>query len=109
MKRLLILLICSLPIHASATYCGGKVVGVYITPTGDVIIRGDWRNDWTRICNLKSDPAVDTLVCSLWASYAGSALQNNTSVLLTYADSQACLTLPTYTASPTPGYFMLTK
>lgn len=91
-------------------YCGGKVLGVYVSATSDVIIKGDWKNDWTRICNLKSDPTVDVVTCSLWASYAASALQNNISVLLLYPTGVSqCTSIPTYNAAPTPYYFMLTK
>ncbi len=114
MKKLILgtLLTFSVNTFANALYCGGKITGVYVSAESDLIIRGDWRGDWTRLCNLKSDATVNIVTCSLWASYAASALQNDTSVLLLYTASTnftQCTQVPTYQSSPTPHYFMLTK
>lgn len=112
MKNILLgfILCISVSVSAENLYCGGKISSVYISATADLVVKGDWRGDWTKLCNLKSDPLVDVVTCSLWASYAASAFQNNASVLLLYSTSiSQCALLPTYTSSPTPIYFMMTK
>ena len=111
MKFLSFVIIMLVSAFASADYCSGKVLGVYISHDADVIIKGSWRGDWTRICNLKSSSSVDVVTCSLWASYAANALQNKTDVTLLYNDggATACATLPTYQSTPTPYYFMLNQ
>jgi hypothetical protein len=106
MKKIICLfLLLSQAASADNIWCGGKLLGVYVAASGDVVIKGDWRNEWTNVCNLKND----TVTCSLWASYAANALQNNTSVLLMYTGSFQCTTIPSYNSAPIPGYFMLTK
>lgn len=96
----------SLPTLAGELYCNGKVENVYVEPNGNVIIKGAWREHWTRICNTKED---DTVTCSLWASYAATAVKDNLDVTVRYvvSDGSTCATLPTYGASPKPNYFML--
>ena len=91
---------------SAAIWCGGKLAGVYINSTGDVIINGSWRNDWTRICNLKED-APGAVTCSLWASYAATAWQGNRNVRLMYSGPASCAAIPTYNGAPVPGYLML--
>ncbi len=112
MKSVLFCLALFLPLSSVAEniWCGGKLLGVYVSSAGDLTIKGEWRNDWTKICNVKSDPAVDTVTCSLWASYAASAVNNNISVLLMYSSGVTqCPLIPTYNSAPVPYYFMLTK
>jgi len=94
----------------ASIYCGGKINNSYISKDGNLIIRGDWRNDYTRLCNLKgSVGGVDSITCSMWASYVATSISSGKKVLLSYPDnSLTCSTLPTYTSSPTPNYFMLT-
>jgi hypothetical protein len=98
----------SMPVMAGNIWCGGNLTGVYVTSSADVIIKGDWRNDWTKICNLKSD-SIDTVTCSLWSSYAASALQNDTKMTLMYSGDFQCDNIPTYGAAPSPIYIMLNK
>ena len=105
---MLVLLTMLFSAHSSAAiWCSGKLVGVYITSTGDVIINGSWRNEWTRICNL-NEGATTTVVCSMWASYAASARQNDLNVTLMYDTGPAsCNEIPSYQGAPTPIYFMI--
>lgn len=92
--------------YAGELYCTGKVENVYVEPNGNVIIKGSWRDHWTRICNTTGD---DTVTCSLWASYAATAVKDNLNVTVRYMvnDGSTCTTLPTYSDSPKPSYFML--
>jgi hypothetical protein len=97
--------LCAAPASA-AIWCSGKLAGVYINSTGDVIINGSWRNDWTRICNLKED-TPGAVTCSLWASYAASAWQGNRNVRLMYSGPASCGEIPNYNGAPVPEYLML--
>ncbi len=93
-------------VSAENIYCTGKVANVYIDSSGNVVIFGKWRNDWTRICNTQNS---DTVTCSLWASYVASAVKDNLSIKLQYnvSDGTTCENLPTYANAPNPGYVML--
>lgn len=102
---------CSGLTNATANYwCSGQLNGVYITKDGDVIINGTYRNDWTRVCNLNNpEVGVTTVVCSLWASYAATALKDKLHVRLMYTavNFDGCSNIPTYSDSPIPSYLML--
>ncbi len=91
---------------ASVVYCSGKIENSYVELNGNVIIKGKWRNDWTKLCNTKED---DSIACSLWASYAATAVKDNLDVTVQYVieDGSTCETLPTYSDSPTPNYLMI--
>ncbi|MCS4306766.1 hypothetical protein M2404_001091 [Rheinheimera pacifica] len=88
-------------------WCSGKLAGVYITSSGDVVINGSWRNDWTRICNLNAGE-VSAVTCSMWASYAATAKKDSLNVKVAYtAGLTSCSTIGTYETSPIPYYLML--
>ena len=94
---------------AEVIYCKGKIQASYVTAGGDVIISGNWRGSYTRICNLNQTIATVTpLTCSMWASLASSSLINNKRVILQYSvdNGVSCASLPTYNSAPIPGYFM---
>jgi len=108
MKNIVLILMLFVAGTANATplYCAGKIASVYIDANGNVNIKGTWRNSWTTICNTKDD---DTVTCSLWASYAASAVKNNLSVTVNYhvSDGSSCATLPKYGNAPKPAYVMI--
>jgi len=88
-------------------WCSGKLAGVYINASGDVIINASWRNDWTRICNLNA-AAPGTVTCSLWASFATTAWQGNRNVRVMYSGGPtSCSAIPSYNGAPIPDYVML--
>ncbi|HDM8223175.1 hypothetical protein [Vibrio campbellii] len=91
--------------HAGNIYCKGKIKNVYVEENGNVNIMGAWREHWTRLCNTNDD----TVVCSLWASYAANAVKDNLNVTIMYNANNGvtCNTLPTYADSPPPRYFMV--
>ncbi|KZN52387.1 hypothetical protein [Pseudoalteromonas luteoviolacea] len=93
-------------VSAAPLYCSGKVAGVYIQSNGDVNINGAWRNTWTTICNTNNS---DTVMCSLWASYAATAVKENLKVTVHYnvSDGSSCSTLPTYGSAPKPSYLLI--
>ncbi|MDR6985123.1 hypothetical protein J2X32_003780 [Rheinheimera pacifica] len=107
----LLLILCSFFIAAftvdASVWCSGKIKGVYITSGGDVVINGSWRNNWTRICNLNAGD-VNTVTCSMWASYAATATKENIDVTLNYNNGvSSCSAIDTYENAPTPYYLML--
>ncbi|WP_299020022.1 hypothetical protein [uncultured Photobacterium sp.] len=108
MKYFMFFLLLSVSSVANATnlYCAGKIKNVYIDQEGSVNIKGEWHNSWTRICNTKGE---DTVTCSLWASYAATAVKNNLNVTVHYQveDGSTCASLPTYYKAPKPHYFMI--
>ncbi len=103
---LLILILGTGSALAAPIYCTGKIENVYITSSGDVVIRGKWRNNWTKICNTKNS---DTVTCSLWSSYVAFAVKDDLNVTIQYivSDGSTCSTLPTYDSSPSPRYIMI--
>ncbi|KZN32362.1 hypothetical protein N474_11345 [Pseudoalteromonas luteoviolacea CPMOR-2] len=108
MKRaiLTLALLATGNVVAQPIYCSGKISSVYIQSDGNVNINGTWRNSWTSICNTKGS---DPITCSLWASYAASAVQNNLKVTVSYnlPAGSSCASLETYGNAPKPTYFMI--
>lgn len=103
----LLLTLFSVNLSAQTIYCTGKISSTYISKDGNVYINGAWRGSWTKVCNTKD---VDVVTCSLWTSYAMSAVQNNLDMTLRYIVSDegiTCANLPTYNKSPKPEYLML--
>lgn len=85
---------------------------LYVNSSNDVIARGDWRNDYTNVCNTAGNNSVNIQTCALWMSILSTSLTNDKKVLLQYDDKGGtfnCSTITTYGASPTPGYVMLIK
>lgn len=113
MVKLVALIIITLSSFQSAhasIWCSGNIQTAYIANTGDVIIRSTWRNEYTKLCNLKGSAEVDTVTCSLWYSTVTTSMVNNLPVRLMYnGDQYTCSNLPTYYASPIPAYVMLEK
>lgn len=107
MKNLLLMIavVASAGANAESIYCEGKIDNSYITNGGDVVIRGDWRDHWTKVCNVNDS---DVVKCSLWTSYVTSAVQNNLKVTVSYSNTgYTCSNLPTYTSAPVPAYIMI--
>jgi len=97
---------------SAAILCSGTVVNSYISRSGVLTIRGDWRGDYTAICNVKGDSVVDSVTCSHWASMIHAAMTNNMEIWIRYElgdSSVTCSNLKTYGGAPTPSYVMLPK
>lgn len=112
MKKIVSLGLCLLSFQISAAeniWCSGKLGGVYINSSGEVTIKGSWNPTWTSICNIKNPSSgVDVTTCSLWASYAATAVKDKLDVMLMYSSTTyQCNTLPSYGSTPIPYYFML--
>lgn len=92
---------------ASAEYCGGKINMLFVNKSGGVFLNGDWRNDYTQVCDVDSTwKAVSATTCKAWLAVATAAKVSSGTVLLSYG-SYACGSLPTYANSPSPDYIML--
>lgn len=121
MKRRTALLSALLMLSAPASaqtpllYCSGNLNKMYIHENGDLMVFMSYRNDWTKICNIKADhQGVSPIVCQAWLSSLKDALAGNgtgtgtrMSVTIQYVTTQTCSTLSTYSTSPKPGYVMV--
>lgn len=99
-------------VSAANMWCTGTISNIYVDSSKNVMIRGDWRNDYTRICRTDGSAGVDTVTCSLWVSLATTSMTNNKSVKLMYDDqggAMSCNTIPTYSNAPNPAYLMLIR
>jgi len=91
-----------------SVYCQGKINKVYITSNGNVVIYGDYLNNYTQICSLNSTwNNVDTMTCASWLALAKTAVTERSDVIVYYANESSCTSIPTYENSPAPYYFML--
>lgn len=54
--------------NANTFWCSGKVTNAYVVSNRYLILKGSWRNDYTRICSTDGSNGVDTVTCSLWLS-----------------------------------------
>lgn len=109
---ILLLAMCSLSAQGANIWCNGTVSNLYVDSSDNVIIKGSWRNNYTRICNTQGVGGVSTVTCSLWASIITSSMTNNKNVLLMYDDRNGtmnCANIPTYSSAPKPHYVMLVK
>lgn len=111
--KILILLLLLVPNAAKAItlYCKGEVRQSYINSGGDLIVNGTWRDGYTRLCNLKGTAnSIDTVTCSLWASYVAAGMTNKKKILVSYTSNSGdtCATLATYNDAPRVSYIMLT-
>ena len=93
-----------LPAVSWGATCSGEVTNAYIGKFGSLVVKGTWRNDYTKLCNVNDDP----IVCSLWSGYVARSMDENTSLILRYDNSAfTCSTIPTYSNAPMPNYVML--
>jgi hypothetical protein len=93
---------------ALANDCVGTVNSSYLTIDGSVILRGTWRNDFTQICNLKTEwKGVTPDVCAGWKAMIDAALTLGRTVSLYYSPDVTCAQIPYYGGSPAPYYVML--
>lgn len=95
-------------VAAEPQWCSGTLTNIYVSEGGEVTIRGTWRNEHTVICNLNQPRSnISVEVCKSWLSMALAAKMAKAEVTVYYSDVQSCGSIPAYTSSPSPGYFML--
>jgi hypothetical protein len=95
-------------VEAAPLWCTGTLNAIYIDSTGGFYVSGTWRQDYTQICNLRQTwNGVSSDICLLWYSLLTTSKTNSKSVTIYYSDvPYNCQNLPTYAASPGPGYAM---
>jgi hypothetical protein len=84
------------------------VLAVLIYSNGSVNVKHAGRNDYTVICNLKTERlGVSVTTCAMWASTLFDSKKNNLKMQFYYnshANYDSCAELPIYAASPAPVY-----
>lgn len=95
-------------VKANNIYCSGKIKRVHVSSNGAVFINPSWRSDYLKICNL-NDQSPGTVTCSMWASYAAKAVENQMDVThsLVVPEGTTCQNIPTYGSTPKTNYLML--
>lgn len=110
MFRVRILIAACVLIHPALTSadiaCAGQVREILLYANGTVNLRGNWRNDYTYLCNTTGAWGnVPTEVCLSWYATAAKALADGKEVIVWYAgNAHTCANLPTYGNSPQPTY-----
>ena len=96
------------PASAANIWCSGTLASVYVTNDGQFLLNGSWRNDFTMICHLHQTwNGVAPETCTFWYALMVTSKTNAKTVRVYYSDtSYSCETLPTYYATPGPGYVM---
>ncbi|GAA0464095.1 hypothetical protein GCM10009096_00690 [Parasphingorhabdus litoris] len=96
----------------AAASCGGPVTNVITYGTGDVMILGSWRGDWTVLCNVNQERlGIKPQTCFTWFSSISTAITENKDLYVYYTTINApeCATMPTYGNAPVPYYVRLAK
>lgn len=101
--------LCTGQVAAETTYCIGYVTHSYISASGSLNVRGDWRNDYTQVCNVNGDKQISAVTCSLWTSYIANSMTANKKVIFSYKNIDSCANIETYGSSPSPSYVLLVK
>ena len=87
----------------AAVDCSGTVFGKAVSDDGSILIRGTWRGDYTKICNIKTDwNGITPDVCALWTAMADAAVTTGKSLYVQYATETSCATIPTWGQGPAP-------
>ena len=97
---------------AGTIYCSGEITNTYVSSGASLYVKGTWRNDYMRLCNLTGTVNnTNAITCSMWASYAATAMTNKKQVKIAFADNGGvtCANMGTYSNAPKVIYVMLTK
>lgn len=94
-------------VNAAGQFCQGAVSNVFVYLDGTVYVQPTYRGDYVRICNMNAETSgISITTCATWFAILRSAVQRNSQIMVYYPDAPACAALPTYGASPIPGYVM---
>ena len=104
-------LLCITEIVYSATInCNGQINALLIYSSGDVNIHTTYRNDYTVVCNLKTEKdGVSISTCAVWASLLAKAKHEGRTISAYYSHPAVtdCATIPHYGNAPAPIYLAL--
>jgi hypothetical protein len=86
-------------------YCSGALLEHLVYADGQLMIRSQWRNDWTVLCSVTGTwKGVPTETCFTWFGLLTSAKTNNKPVGIYYTGDTPCSALGTYASAPAPIY-----
>lgn len=92
----------------TAFYCVVDLKKVLIYGSGVVNVLHSGKDDYTHICNLKTErQGVSVATCAMWASFLLDVEKNNDRAIFYYNKSagyDSCMELPTYGGAPAPVY-----
>jgi hypothetical protein len=89
----------------TAVECRGKVDQVLLYADGSLNILGNWRGDFTILCNTNGTIGnIPTEICMGWYGLLTKAKADNLNVAVYYFTNAACNALPTYGSAPVPVY-----
>lgn len=109
--KLFTCLALAMPIQALAAFnCEVDVSKVLIYKDGNVNVVHSGRNDFTVICNLKTErQGVSITTCAMWASMLQNVQNNDVRAIFYYGEAGTCATLPIYGDTPAPVYIGTVK
>jgi hypothetical protein len=103
----LVLAVVAAPARADA-YCSGNVLEYLVLNDGMLLVRGNWRGDWTNLCSLQSPwKSISIEACYSWYGLVSAAKIHNKPVGAYYYGSVECSSLATYGNSPAPLYLRM--
>jgi hypothetical protein len=108
MKAKIYLLTGLLFISASsqaAFHCTVDVKKVLVYNSGTINVLHSGRNDYTVICNLKTEAkGVSIPTCAMWTSMLQNIKKAKAKAIFYYPGEGTCASLPTYGNAPIPVY-----
>lgn len=100
----LVLAAAAAPARADSS-CTGSVLEHLVYNDGTLMIRSNWRNDWTSLCSMQAPwKGVSTEACFAWFGLVTTARTHAKPVVIYYAGSFTCPSLGTYGNAPAPLY-----
>lgn len=89
----------------AAFHCTVDVNKVLVYSNGSVNVLHSGRNDYTVICNLKTEAkGVSIPTCAMWTSMLQNIKKAKTKAIFYYPGDGTCASLATYGNAPTPVY-----
>ncbi len=85
--------------------CTGTIQKIIQYADGRMMIVGDWRGDFTMVCNTETTwNGISPGVCTKWYAAADIAYATGKPVVVSYADAgnATCANLPNYQSAPPP-------
>ena len=92
----------------SAQWCTGTIRGFYIDSGGGLLISTSYYGAWTQICNTTTTwKGIVPDLCKAWLAVVNTLQVTQQQAIVFYNEDTACNALPTYGATPSPGYVMV--
>lgn len=86
-------------------YCSGPLLEHLVYADGQLMIRSQWRNDWTVLCSVTGTwKGVPMETCYSWFGLLTSAKTHNKPIGIYYIGDTPCNALPVYSNAPAPVY-----